>query len=322
MKTRMRIIGYSIVAFLFAFVQNVMGQEAAGVKPRYTTMWLPDQSTEVAGKIDFLFDVILWITSVVFVIVFVLMIYFMIRYRHRDGRKAIYSHGNTKLEIIWTVIPALIVIALGFASKSVWSQIKQDAPPANTSLIVQVTPRQFEWKVRYAGADGKFDADSVEKTDDIRTINQLHVPAGKDVIVILTAEDVIHSFFVPEFRIKQDAVPGMVTRSWFNVPKPGKFEIACAELCGLGHYRMRAYLTVHSQGDFDKWYNEEMAKKAKELAPPPPTPPAADTAAAPSAAAPATDTAAAQGSTAAASTSGDSAKAASAKGNGDTAASR
>jgi len=261
---------------------QAMAQAPTKVVARYHTLWLPDEGTAMAGRVDNLFNIILWITSVVFVIVFVVMIYFLIRYKSRAGGKATYYHGNTRLEIIWTIIPALIVIALGVASKSLWSQMKQEFPEENTALVVHVMPRQFQWDITYAGADGKFDTSAT--SDDIKTINQLHVPAGKNVIVILTAQDVIHSFFVPEFRIKQDAVPGMVTKSWFNTPKPGSFEIACAELCGLGHYRMRGYLTVHSQEDFDKWYDEQKATKAKELAPPPPPAAAVDTAAAGSAA--------------------------------------
>lgn len=293
MTTRVRTFIASAFIFLLGAL-GLMAQEAAPEKvtARYTQYWLPDEATEVAGKIDHLFYVILWITGVVFVLVFIVMIYFLIRYRNRDGRKAVYYHGNTRLEIIWTVIPALIVIALGIVSRDLWAEIKSEMPSEETAFIVDVQPRQFEWRITYPGADGKFTkAGDSTPSDDIVTINQLHVPVNRDVLVLLTAQDVIHSFFVPEFRVKQDAVPGMVTRSWFNVPKPGSFEIACAELCGLGHYRMRGYVTVHSQADFDAWYKEQMDKKAAELAPPPPAPAdtsaaraSADTSAAPAAA--------------------------------------
>lgn len=309
MTTRVR----TFIASAFIFLLGALGllaQEAAPDKAtaRYTKWWLPDEATEVAGKIDHLFYVILWITGVVFVLVFITMIYFLIRYRRRDGRKAVYYHGNTRLEIIWTVIPALIVIALGIISRDLWAEIKSEMPSGDNALIVDVQPRQFEWKITYPGADGKFSkAGDTLPSDDIVTVNQLHVPANRDVLVMLTAQDVIHSFFVPEFRVKQDAVPGMVTRTWFNVPKPGSFEIACAELCGLGHYRMRGYVTVHSQADFEKWYREQMDKKAAELAPPPPAPAdtsasasaPADTSAAPAAA----DTSAASGTDTSASAS-------------------
>lgn len=283
MTTRVRIFIASAFIFLLGAL-GLVAQEAAPEKvtARYSQYWLPDEATEVAGKIDHLFYVILWITGVVFVLVFITMVYFLIRYRSRAGRKAVYYHGNTRLEIIWTVIPALIVIALGIVSRDLWAEIKSEMPSEETALVVDVQPRQFEWRIIYPGADGKFTkvGDTVP-SDDIITINQLHVPANRDVLVRLMAQDVIHSFFVPEFRVKQDAVPGMLTRTWFNVPKPGSFEIACAELCGLGHYRMRGYVTVHTPAEFEAWYKEEMKKKAAELAPPPPAP--ADTSAAASA---------------------------------------
>ena len=243
---------------------TAFAQEAAQTKARYTTWWLPDQSSTVAGPIDDLFYLILWITSAVFVLVFVALVWFMFRYRYKEGRRAVYTHGNNRLEIAWTVIPALILVFLGFISNSVWSDIKIDVPSAESSLVVDVRPRQFQWDIRYAGADGKF-----ETEDDITTINQLHVPVDKSVLLNMTAQDVIHSFFVPEFRMKQDAVPGMVTRFWFTATDTGGYEIACAELCGLGHYRMRGFVTVHSAADFEKWYQGEMDKKAKQLAPPP-----------------------------------------------------
>lgn len=240
---------------------GAIAQEAAKPKARYTTWWLPDQSSTVAGPIDDLFYLILWITTAVFIIVFVALVWFMIKYRHREGRRATYSHGNNKLEIAWTVIPALILVFLGVVSQSVWSDIKQDVPAADTSIVIDVKPRQFQWDIRYAGADGQF-----ETPDDVTTINQLHVPIGRAVVLNMTAQDVIHSFFVPEFRLKQDAVPGMVTRFWFTATKVGEYEIACAELCGLGHYRMRGFLTVHSQADYDKWLADEMQKKVPKPA--------------------------------------------------------
>ncbi|MEO5929110.1 MAG: cytochrome c oxidase subunit II [Candidatus Kapaibacterium sp.] len=273
MINRIRACSIAIAGFLLGSTGTALAQ-GGKVVARYHRYWLPDQATAIAGKVDDMFNLILWLTSVVFVLVAVVMVYFLIRYRARPGGKAIFYHGNTRLEIIWTVIPALIVIALGFMSKDLWSQIKQQFPAENDALVIDVRPRQFQWDIRYAGADGKFNT-----ADDITTINQLHVPAGKNVLIKLTAQDVIHSFFVPEFRVKQDAVPGMVTKTWFNVPKPGNFEIACAELCGLGHYRMRGYLTVHTQSDFDAWYSKQQSEKAAQLAPPP---------AAPAAAAPAT----------------------------------
>lgn len=260
------------VTTLFLTGVAAHAQEAQKVQPRYTDWWLPDQASTVAGPIDDMFYLILWITSAVFVGVFVTQIYFMIRYRRRDGGKAIYSHGNNRLEIAWTILPALILVFLGVISQSLWSEIKQQVPADSEAFTVELRPRQFQWDVRYSGSDGKFGT-----ADDINAINNLHVPIGKPVLLNMTAQDVIHSFFVPEFRMKQDAVPGMMTQLWFTATKTGEFEIACAELCGLGHYRMRGKVFVHSQQEFDTWYAGEKEKRAKAMAPPPAPAPTAGT---------------------------------------------
>ncbi|MBC8144537.1 MAG: cytochrome c oxidase subunit II [bacterium] len=273
MVNAIRRFALMLVPALFG-ASALFAQEAEKVKARYETWWLPDQSSTVAAPIDDLFYLILWITSVVFALVFGAQAWFMFRYRYRADRKAIYSHGNNKLEIVWTVIPALILVFLGLISQKVWSDMKIDAPTGDTTLIVDVRPRQFQWDIRYSGADKKFNT-----PDDITTINQLHVPVNKAVLLNMEAQDVIHSFFVPEFRMKQDAVPGMVTRYWFTAIDTGGYEIACAELCGLGHYRMRGFVTVHTQENFDKWYQGEMDKKKAAATPPPST--AADSAAPP-----------------------------------------
>jgi cytochrome c oxidase subunit 2 len=115
-------------------------------------------------------------------------------------------------------------------------------------MSLAILAKQFEWHVSYPGADGRLGT-----PDDFSMRNQLHVPVNRAVVATLEAEDVIHSFFVPQFRVKQDAVPGMHIQVWFQPTKVGKYEIGCAELCGLGHYRMRGMVTVHSQEDYDRW---------------------------------------------------------------------
>ena len=148
--------------------------------------------------------------------------------------------------MIWTVIPGLILVFLATHSQRVWSQVRGTPPPHD--LEIEITAEQFAWNIRYAGADGRLDT-----ADDITTLNQLHLPVGQTVLVRLRSKDVIHSFFVPQFRMKQDAVPGFTGRLWLQVTKTGHFEIACAELCGLGHYRMRGFLTVESAEAFRAW---------------------------------------------------------------------
>jgi cytochrome c oxidase subunit 2 len=109
--------------------------------------------------------------------------------------------------------------------------------------------------------------------DDITTINQLHIPVNKPVIAYLSSKDVIHSFFLPVMRVKQDTIPGQETKVWFEAAKTGKFEIACAQLCGLGHYRMRGFFTIHTQEDFDAWLSQNLPKPAVPAPPPPPPAP-------------------------------------------------
>jgi cytochrome c oxidase subunit 2 len=183
------------------------------------------------------------------------MVVFVVMYRERnDGRRATYSHGNTTLEIIWTVIPAAIFITLSFMSVSSWAKIKRHAPESDFEIAVAA--KQFNWEVSYAGADGKLGTD-----DDVKFDNDIHVPVNKAVRVQLSSKDVIHSFFLPNLRLKQDAVPGRTILVWFEATKPGKYELPCAELCGFGHSGMKGWLHVHSVEDYKKWAEENLAPK-------------------------------------------------------------
>lgn len=250
---------------------------AQDVKPRYPnhhwySWWmniLPDTASTYAPDVDGMFSLILWITLIVFVLVEGCLVYFLWKYRHKPGRKAVYYHGNNKLEITWTTIPALILVFLAVFSNKIWSEIKSPDRFPKNAPVIRIMPRQFEWDITYPGPDGKFDT-----PDDINTINNLYLAANEPVQIKLQGQDVIHSFFVPEFRIKQDAVPGMPTAVWFNPTHTGEYDIACAELCGLGHYRMKGFVHIVSHDSLSRW----MASQA----PPPPAPaavaPAADTA--------------------------------------------
>ncbi len=228
-------------------------------------MSLPEQASTYAPKIDGMFHLIMWITGVVFVIVEAILLYFLWRYRHREGQPAHYTHGNNRLEVVWTIVPALICVMLALLSRRIWDEIKEEMP--HDALQIQVTGEQFAWNFRYPGADGKFGT-----PDDIITLNQLHFPVGKPVVVELTSKDVIHSFFLPEFRVKQDAVPGMKTHIWFEGNRVGHWEIACAELCGLGHFRMKGFVTVDTPEDYQKWLAEQAAEQAAEQKPAPAVP--------------------------------------------------
>ncbi len=212
--------------------------------------WLPENVSTYGKDIDFLFQLIYYITGGVFLLVASAMIAFLVIYRHREGRPARYTHGNTTLEIVWTVVPAFILVILTLLSAPTWARIEMQLP--RTDLEIQVTGKQFNWQVTYPGPDGKFGTED-DKTFD----NEVHVPVGKPVVLILKSKDVIHSLFMPNLRFKQDAVPGREIRRWFEATKPGKYEIPCAELCGFGHSGMRGWLYVHTAEEYQKWLKEQ-----------------------------------------------------------------
>ena len=212
--------------------------------------WLPEDVSTYGKDIDFLFHLIYYITGATFVLVAAALIAFLVLYRHKEGRRATYTHGNTTLEIVWTVVPTLILVVLTFLSVPTWARIKMQMPP--TDLTVQVNAKQFNWIVTYPGPDGKFGTED-DKTFD----NEIHVPVGKPVKLILKSQDVIHSLYMPNLRFKQDAVPGREIPAWFDATKPGKYEIPCAELCGFGHSGMRGWLFVHTPEDYQKWVKQQ-----------------------------------------------------------------
>ena len=209
---------------------------------------LPPGASTFVGDVDWLYTTILVITGIAFVLVEATLVWFLIKYRGRPGRRASYTHGSLKAEYTWTSVTAIVVAWLGLASAGGWKRMKdvRSAPPDAMQLAIRA--KQFEWHVTYPGADGRLGS-----ADDFSVRGQLHVPVNRAVVATLEAEDVIHSFFVPQFRVKQDAVPGMHISVWFQPTKVGTYEIGCAELCGLGHYRMRGVVTVHEQADYDRW---------------------------------------------------------------------
>jgi len=214
--------------------------------------WFPSNASSVGGQVDSLFYVILYITGAVFVLVEAALLIFLVRYRRREGRRATYVEGSTKAEIIWTAIPAVILVSLALFSQPLWSKIKDaDHFPPNADRI-GVEAKQFEWHFTYPGPDGKLGTD-----DDFMKKNELHLVVNHDYVFELTSRDVVHDFFIPAFRIKQDAVPGMTIKVWVRPTVVGTYELACAELCGLGHYRMRAQVFVQSDSDYAAWLRSQ-----------------------------------------------------------------
>ncbi len=222
---------------------------------------LPEGLSTVAGEVDTLWNIILWVTLIAFVGTQVFVVWALIKFRAKDdGRRATFTHGNHRLEVIWTIVPGILLIAMGVMQAKTWSSIKSDFP--EPEVEVQVFAKTYTWSFRYAGTDGVFGT-----SDDILT-GSLIVPVDSNVVLTMRSRDVLHSFYVPEFRLKQDVVPGHPVRLWFNATevrewkanaegeRRGGLEIACAELCGLGHTTMRAELSVIPKDAFAAWLKE------------------------------------------------------------------
>ncbi|MHC4958209.1 MAG: cytochrome c oxidase subunit II [Planctomycetota bacterium] len=247
--------GAVLIGFLVLLVGEVIILSNSGVK---SPEILPEAVSTYAEGVDQLFYLILWITGFFFVLTEALLIYFCVKYRKRDGEdgKAAHTHGNHTLELAWTFIPGLILFVLAVLQTGTWGSIKyKDGFPAEEdSVVVQVMGRQYEWRFRYAGKDGKFGT-----TDDVTSLGEIHVPVNRNVIVKLRTRDVLHSFWVRNARLKQDLVPGQTIPQWFNIFKEGTYEIACAELCGVGHTRMKGSLVVESEDEFNAWLEKRAA---------------------------------------------------------------
>src|SRR3989344_3999648 len=227
-------------------------------------------------------DQLIWIIHILMVALFMGWVSFLIialvRFRKRKGRQATHEPGHFKLPAYLEIGIAVfeVVLLFGFAFPIQYT-VQKKFPPESESLRVRVVAEQFAWNIHYHGKDrvfGKTDLNLVNSSnpvglvkgdpaavDDFTTINQMHIPVNKPVIVEISSKDVIHSFGVPVMRVKQDAIPGQRIPIWFEAKRTGNFEIACAQLCGLGHYRMRGFFIVNAQDEFDAWLAQEGAKK-------------------------------------------------------------
>jgi len=225
-------------------------------------MWFPEDASKTGFLIDNLFYLAFTLTAVTFVIVLAILTAFLFKYRSRKTQKAYYTQGDSPKALVFTAVLALLVfvildINLAYHDHKAWEQIWAK-PDLSKALQIRIKPEQFVWNAEYAGKDGKFDT-----ADDIKIQNDVHIPVDRPIFASLQSKDVIHCFFLPQFRIKQDVIPGMVTHISFEAKKTGVFDIACAQHCGLGHYRMRGSLTVQSEEDFNKWIEDNSPKEIK-----------------------------------------------------------
>ncbi len=209
--------------------QFLDGTTAERVDGAAGTFWMPFSGATYAGDVDWAFYLIYWVSVFFTALIFFLMVFFTIRYRHKIGTATPAHKGghSTTLELTWTIIPTIIVLVIfyfGFRSYLAQAVIPPDA------YEIQVNGRMWSWDFTYP--DGHVDS-------------ELHVPAGVPVRLVLTSQDVIHSFFVPAFRAKKDAVPGRYNKMWFQSDSPGRYQAFCAEYCGTSHSKMGAIVVVH-----------------------------------------------------------------------------
>jgi cytochrome c oxidase subunit II len=236
---------------------------------------LPESIAAHSAAIDDQFRITLAIIGVGFLLSHAALGYTVWRYRAKRDERASYSHGNARVEMALAVITTIVFVFLAIAGQRLWSGLRLGQAPPESERI-EVVAQQFAWNIRYPGPDGKFgrtdpalydDADNslgarpgplgidpndaAGRDDMVRTT--LVIPVNRPINLTLQSKDVIHDFYVPALRLKQDAVPGMKINIHFTATREGRFEIACAELCGQLHHQMRAYLDVRSNSDYEEW---------------------------------------------------------------------
>ena len=242
---------------------------------------LPAQASAHAAQIDDMIVILHWLMLVLFVGWGIFFVYTLIRFRASAHPKADYegvkSHTSSYLEVAVAVIEAVILLAFAIPA---WATRVNAFPPENGATVVHVIAKQFEWHTVYPGPDGRFgrrDASLITSTnaigldrsdpngaDDIHTINQMNLPVDTPVIAYLSTLDVIHSFGISSMRVKQDIIPGMEIPVWWEPTVAGDYEINCSQLCGLGHYRMRGFLTIMNEADYQSFLAEEGARLAAD----------------------------------------------------------
>jgi len=246
---------------------------------------LPIAASAHAGEIDQMIALTHWLMLILFVGWGVYFVFVLFRFRRGANPKASYVGAKGKISKGTEVAVAIVeVLLLVFYAIPAWAKRVRAFPSENEAVVVRVVSEQFAWNVQYPGPDGRFgrtdiklvsadnplglDRTDAAAKDDVTTINQLNLPVDRPVLVHLSTKDVIHSFGLFEMRVKQDAIPGMQIPVWFIPNRVGQYEIACSQLCGLGHFRMRGFVTIQSAADYQKWFDDQ----EKELRPAAATP--------------------------------------------------
>ncbi|OLC50500.1 MAG: hypothetical protein AUH43_04865 [Acidobacteria bacterium 13_1_40CM_65_14] len=235
---------------------------------------MPVQASQHAAEIDQMTVLTHWLMLFLFVGWGAFFIFVLFRFRKGANPRASYTGAKGKLAKSTEVLVAIveIVLLVGYAIPA-WATRVKAFPSENEAVVVRIVGEQFSWNIHYPGPDGKFGRTDISKVtadnplgldrtdaaakDDVTTINQLYLPINRPVLVHLSSKDVIHSFGLIEMRVKQDAIPGMTMPVWFVPTRLGEYEISCSQLCGLGHFRMRGFITVQNDADFRKWFDDQ-----------------------------------------------------------------
>jgi len=272
-----KINGFMLIAFL---ILGLIGAWWCNDLYYGKTLFPQGSASEQGEKIDLMLYITIAVTGVVFVITQVLLFWFCFKYQERDGKKAFFFPHNTKLELIWTTVPAIFLTVLVVFGLKYWFKMTNDAP--KDAILVEITGHQFGWEMRYPGKDGVLgkknyklynnpagntlgvDFEDPESWDDLHT-TEMHLPVNKPVKLVINAQDVIHDVGLSHFRMKMDAVPGIPTTMWFTPKYTTQemkvrtnnaefvYEISCDQMCGVGHYSMRGVIVVESEADYKKW---------------------------------------------------------------------
>jgi cytochrome c oxidase subunit 2 len=267
--------------FLFFMIWPILAIVSFWISPAMN-WWFPygnESATPLGVRIDSLFYLILIIVGVAFVGTQLVLGYVLWRGSVDTEGKALFTHGNHNLEVIWTIVPSAILLFISLYQLEVWAEYRVTSKfpeEAQVTPIAEVTARQFEWRIRYPDPGRELSSEELvedwlrnPKPDDLYTVNDLHVPSNRPVQIRLRSDDVQHSFFVPELRVKQDAVPGLVIPIWFEIHntkeqdpklKGVTYELLCAELCGWGHYKMKARVVAQPEKSFHE-YLEQLKKE-------------------------------------------------------------
>lgn len=229
--------------------------------------WFPGEAkTQMGVRIEGLFYLILGIVTVVFIATQAVLGYVIWKgATKKSAQKALFTHGSHSLELIWTIVPSFVLVFIALYQMDVWAEYRLHSfYPEETKKAgsaAELMARQFEWRIRYP-AQGKA-LTNEPSSDDLYWVNELHVPTGRPTKINLRTQDVQHAFFSPQLRLKQDAVPGLIIPVWFEIPEAGEYDIVCAELCGWGHYKMRAKLVAESDSSLEA-YMERLKREQNE----------------------------------------------------------